>query len=265
MCVAALQAKKYDVVHLLTFYDESNKEAPLPHANVKKLRDKYTDTEFVFRAISTDRIVRRLNYHGYFRYLMRYRLLAAATCAFTSLSWHLRALVYCMDNKISHVSDGLTREMMQLPGHMDRFVQLVRSMYREMGITYENPVREWSVPADQQFLDRLIVDQHGFVFQDEEEAHKKNTTTGRYLFDQGVFPHPNIKGSRYDRSMQHDCYPFVLYNILFFWFYSNFYTYEQIESRIGSLVGDKIADFMPHLKQYQSTHDGLINRMIESV
>jgi len=169
------------------------------------------------------------------------------TPAFSSLSWHVRTLVYCLENNINKCYDGMTNEMVQLPGHMSTVLEKFRAMYRDFNITYENPVRDWAVPKDQEFLDRIIVDQHGFLFPSEEKD--KVTTTGQYLYEQGIFPHPNVKGSDFDKQMQHDCYQFVLYNILTYWYYLNFMSYEAFSRKVAIFVESKIDNIKEVIKK----------------
>lgn len=233
MCVAALKAKEFSEVHLLTFYDRSTKDEPLPKDNADKLRQNFPDVQFRHFSINTDPLIRRISYQKYISSLLRFRLLNAATPAFSSLSWHLSTLYHCLDYKIFYVFDGMTREMIHLPGHMHEVLQVYKKTYQSFGMTYSSPVYSWEVPEDQEFIDRIVVDQHGFFFPSEDQPHK---TTGQYLYEIGLFPHPNVKGSEYDRQMQHDCYPFVLYNILFFWFLLNFSSYEKICQRMADFV-----------------------------
>jgi hypothetical protein len=167
------------------------------------------------------------------------------TPAFSTLSWHCRTIAYCLQHQIFNVYDGMTNEMIQLPGHMSTVIGHLQSFYKRFSITFESPVRDWSVPEDQDVLDRVIVDQHGFLFPSEESATVK--TTGEYLYQKGIFPHPNIKGSRLDRQMQHDCYPFVLYNILTYWLFLHFMNYESFSQEVGDFVSKKLERIYPLL------------------
>ncbi|PIR18347.1 MAG: hypothetical protein COV48_07615, partial [Elusimicrobia bacterium CG11_big_fil_rev_8_21_14_0_20_64_6] len=159
-------------------------------------------------------------------------------------------------NGIKHVYDGLTRELMHFPGHMGLVLTRFQSMYRRFGIVYENPVRDWEVPLDVQFLDRLVVDQHGYRLPEEDAEARKNRTTGRYLYEKGIFPHPDVKGSAFDREMQHDCYPFVLYNIMAFWVLLNWRDYDHLCSRMARLIGDKIEMISPLIEEHLSEGGG---------
>lgn len=239
-CVAALLAPHVRKAHLLTFYELATRHSPRPDSNCERLRQKFPQTEFVSRVFSTDSIVRFLSYSEYLRTFRNFGYLALATCGFSSLSWHIRTILYCREHGVTYVADGLTRELMHFPGHMDEGVEQFRLLYESFGIRYVNPVRDWPVPDDQQFIDRVIVNGHesDYVLGDESKVRQ---TTGAYLYQLGIMPSPNMKGSRADFLMQHDCYPFVLYNILTFWYYLGSIPYEDFCLRISLLQADRIA------------------------
>lgn len=237
-CAAALCAEKYERVHLLTFTEFATKKSPIPRENTERLRKKFGNEKFVHKIIPTDRLVRKLSYNRYFRYLRNHGMFLIATPGFSSLSWHLRALIYCKTQGISAVHDGMTRELMHLPGHMSVFRKLLHELYRDYGIEFSSPVLDWEVPPSQQFVDRLIVDRHGFTLQKSEQKR----TTGEYLYELGIFPHPNVKGSLFDHYMQHDCYPFVVFNIFVFWFYFVIHSEAEYAERIQRLFSEKIRD-----------------------
>ena len=250
-CAAALLAERFKRIHLLTFYELGTRGAPVPRENAEKLRQKFPQTEFLHRLISVDRLVCKISYDRYFRYLRRYGYFMLSTCRFSSLSWHARTIVYCLQNEIAYAADGLTRELMHFPGHMDEVVEAFRGLYREFGVEYANPVREWDVPPDQRFLDRLIVDPHGFSMRLEEPGRAAKTT-GRYLYEIGLMPSPNVKGSALDHSMQHACYPFILFHIFAFWYYLTRHDIQEYESRMAALFREKIADMCCLLGEYRA-------------
>lgn len=101
---------------------------------------------------------------------------------------------------------------------------------------FSSPVIDWEVPDDQRFIEKLIVDRHGFTIQ----KNTKKKTTGQWLYDKNILPHPNIKGSAYDRLSQHDCYPFVVYNILVFWVFSGLIGYDKFKVGLSVFMSEKI-------------------------
>lgn len=238
-CAAALCAETFDEVHLLTFYERATQDSPVPKQNVERLRAKYGAAKFVHRLVCTDTLVRRLSYEKYAANFFRHGFFLLATPGFSSLSWHLRMIQYCLDHKITHVRDGMTQELLHLPGHMPEIRELFKRLYRDFGIDFDSPVITWEVPPDQRLTDRLIVDRHGFSLSPEIQTRAR--TTGTWLFEHGVLPITNVKGSLFDQRMQHDCYPFVVYNILIFWLLIPLFGWDGFKRRLRALFEAKIA------------------------
>jgi hypothetical protein len=237
-CAAALCAEKFDQVHLLTVYERSTATSPIPLENLDRLRKHFGAERFILHVISTDRLVRELSYRDYFSMLLKHGLFMLSTPGFSSLSWHLRTLHFCLENGIEQVFDGMTKELLHLPGHSPAFRELITKMYASYGIEFSSPVMDWPVPPDQRMLDRLIVDRHGFVAS--QEAMPQERTTGKYLHELGIFPHPNVKGSLFDHRMQHDCYPFVVFNMFVFWYYLSRRSLEDYTHSVKSLFMDRV-------------------------
>lgn len=249
-CVAALMAKKFAAIHLLTFYQDRKQYSTKITDNIHSLENKFIKTKFIHKIISTMKLVKYLSYNSYFKYLSRHKLLILSTPGFTTLSWHINVIVYCLKNNIQFVADGLTRELMHFPGHMDGVIKLFKKLYDDFGIQYVNPVRDWRTPPDQQFIDRLIVDHHGYFHPSDNSKDIMKGTTGQYLYQNGIMPNPNVKGSPLDHKMQYGCYPFVLYNIMVFWIYLNFSSYGQLCRKMESLFKDKVNDARILLNEY---------------
>ena len=237
-CAAALCAEKHSRVHLITMYERATKHSPLPIENIQRLKNKYGSEKFLHRKISTDRLVKKISYENYFQRFWQFGFFLLSTPGFSSLSWHLRAIQYCRENQINHVYDGMTRELLHFPGHMPQVRELFKNLYASFGIAFSSPVIDWEVPPDQRLVDRLIVDRHGFVAS--PEAQPQVRTTGLWLFEQGIFPHPNVKGSLFDHRMQHDCYPFVVYNIFAFWLMPAFMSWEKFENKMQNFFSKKV-------------------------
>ena len=240
-CVAALSAQDFQEIHLLTFFELGTKNSPIPVENVSRLREKFPAVKFVHKVISTDLLVKKISYDRYWRNLLRHHFFVLATPGFSTLSWHVTALQYCLKEGISVVRDGQTRELMHFPGHMDCIIALFRDLYAKYDVLYENPVRQWAIPLDQQVIDRLIVGRHGFFPSSSGGFENPQKTTGEYLFSLGIFPHKNVKGSAFDKNMQHDCYPFILYNIFAFWYFLPFRSMKKFEQRMEHIFREKIA------------------------
>lgn len=130
---------------------------------------------------------------------------------------------------------------MHFPGHMTSVILGFKKLYESHNINYENPVREWDTPPDRQFIDQVIINRHAeYSLTDAFVQNRK--TTGKYLFSLGILPSENVKGTKLDFNMQHDCYPYVLYNILVFFWYLPWMHYSLFEMRILEIMQDAIKE-----------------------
>lgn len=224
LCSAALLAEKFSEIHLITYHEKATEDSPVPTENVERLRKHYPQVNFQHHVVSTDKLVQAIGYESFFRNIFRFGFYNLSTPGISSLSWHLSSIIFCKSRNIKYVFDGMTKELMHLPGHHPDIRRLFTELYAEQGISFSSPVIDWKVPPDQRYVDRLIVDPHGFVKSDDLVTDK---TTGSYLYEKGILPHPNVKGSLFDQRMQHDCYPFVLFNIFVFWWAHFLYGEEK--------------------------------------
>ncbi|MBN8541835.1 MAG: hypothetical protein J0L82_15700 [Deltaproteobacteria bacterium] len=247
-CAAAIVADQVDRLYLLTFVETSTLKSPLPHENVRRLRLAFPSVEILHFVVSTDRLVRWLSYgdsiSSYLRRLFREHVFNLVTPGFSSLSWHLAALrfsallVQAGKEEVVGVYDGMTQELTHLPGHMPVVRRQIELIYSEAGFSFSSPVYDFPVPPDQKFVDRLVVDRHGFAVS--SEVLPGSRTTGKYLYERGILPHPNVKGSMFDVQMQHDCYPFIVYNMLIFWLLMPLRSWSQIESDLSKVMARRI-------------------------
>jgi len=262
-CAAAVLAERFETIHLLTFYEHATRHSPVPTKNVQLLRKYFAGVTFTHTVLSVDALVRYFWYERFAQTLRFHGFLSLSTPGYSSLSWHVRTIHFCLENGITHVADGLTRELMHFPGHVDEVVNMLRVLYQRYGISYENPVRDWQTPPDHQFIDQVLINRHTseFVLGDTSSAQRK--TTGQYLFDIGIFPHPNLKGTATDFSMQHDCYPFALYNLLAFWGHLTREPYPVFTKKISNLMAFKIEAAHALLDSYRSENTTALSAMVK--
>ncbi|MEQ1723946.1 MAG: hypothetical protein ABL930_12280, partial [Pseudobdellovibrio sp.] len=184
-------------------------------------------------------IVKKLSYENYFKNILKFGFYNLATPGLSSLSWHVRTILYCKEKGINTVYDGMTAELLHLPGHMPEIRELFKSLYKKYDIEFSSLVIDWEVPPDQRFVDKLILDRHGF----HGTNAKPLRTTGQWLYENDLLPHPNIKGSEFDRLMQHDCYPFVIYNMIVFWLFEPLIGFAKYKLSLKKFIQAKI-DFI---------------------
>lgn len=255
-CVSALMAERFRELHLLTFTRHGISYAEHSQKAAQALRQKFPGTRFVHKIISTNRLFEYTAYHDYLRSLLRYGYYMLSSCTFCSLSWHARMAAYCLDNDIMHAADGITRELLHYGGHMDANLKAAREFYARLGIEYENPVRNWDIPPSTQFINKITQDYDTPQMSDPD---KLGRTTGRYLYEHGLMPSPDIKGSRLDQAMQIRCFDFFLYNMMVFWLQLSRKDYGTFEKDMHELYRDKLSQFEELLNEYKK--DGPGSRM----
>ena len=132
-------------------------------------------------------------------------------------------------------------------------IKMLREMYAGLGIEYSNPVFEFEGPQDVEFGDRFHLERLPGLAADRnaEFLERKKKTTGHRLFEPGVMPSDNVKGSELDRSMQARCFQFILFNIWLHWYYLPFADKQRYVRESDAFFGEKIARFSELLAGYR--------------
>ncbi len=237
-CAAAyLACEEFNEIYLLTFFEKSTEKSPLPIGNFKKLQALFPNKKITHHSINTDLVVKKLSYHNFIKNIWHFHFYNLATPGISSLSWHFHTIQFCIDHKIQHVYDGMTAELQHLPGHMPAVRELFKDMYQKKNIYFSGPVYNWPVPRNRQFVEQVIINKHNSISDDNQ----KELTTGLFLYEKKFFTEKNIKGTQLDFEMQHDCYPFIIYNLFCFWLISPFLSWPEFEMKIVNFIENKIA------------------------
>lgn len=207
-------AKTSSEIHLLTFTEYATRLSPIPIKKVELLKEKFQKTRWLHEIFHIDESLKLLIYRHYIKKLLKWGILNLATPGMSSLAWHITTIKYCKKNNIRTVADGLTRELMHFPNHQDWFIRLLQILYRKHGIEYVNPVRDWDTPPVSTYLNKIVIDTA--LKSERLLGINSNFTTGSFLKQNGLEEYTNIKGFPEDWQSQHDCYPFVVYNLFYF-------------------------------------------------
>ncbi|MBL7197045.1 MAG: hypothetical protein ISS47_02985 [Candidatus Omnitrophica bacterium] len=241
-CAAAIMAERFEVIHLLTidrlgFYSVENTKR-----NVDLLRKTFPHTVFKHKIVNVDRLARYVSYHNFMRELFRYSFFVLSNCILCCLINHFAALLYCLENNINNVADGVTREWPYFPSHMEKVVSLFKEMYASFGIVYDTPVYDFDVLPPPRLIDKI----HPIKSIDlkEHASDAKKNTTGNYLFERGIFSSSNLKGTDADHKMQPRCFQFILHHIYIFWYFMHRYNYSDFESITLRFLQQKINAFV---------------------
>jgi len=256
-----MMAERFGRLHLLTFRRFGFHQVENSRKAAEALREKFAGTELVHRIIDIDRLFCHLAYDDYLSRIRRFGFFMLQNCTFCALANHLRTLAYCLRNGITHVADGVTRELAYLPSHMEKPIDRLKIFYEKYGITYHTPVYDFDIPREMNFFDRLALRDEATSGVVVEPGKR---TTGRYLHERGLMPAENIKGSGLDRKLQYRCFQYVLHNMVAFWAYlpGKGRDYSSYEREILRLYDDRLAFFAPLLDELASGRESAVLRRL---
>lgn len=248
---ACLMAEEFRRVRLITYDRYGLFSVTNPEINVQKLKNKFGDDKFSHQIIKVDKLSKFVFYERYLRNLIKYRFFLLSNCGLCKLAMHIRTVIFCLDNKITNVCDGANQGMHLFPSQMIDVIKETEMMYANFGINYTNPVFNFEGPQDTEFADRLHFEK--ILPTKEKDAsyyEKKKKTTGYKLFELGLMPSENVKGTELDRKMQPRCFQFVLFNIFVLWYYLYNRNYEEYREATSRFYKEKIEFFTGLLDEY---------------
>lgn len=139
---AALMCMRFRKVRLLTYRTSVMSHLENTKLNVKLLQKKFGRDKITHELIDSDKIFRMLYRGNYLQDVKKYKTyLSACLCFSCNLSWHVKTIIYDIENNIHFTCDGERYEKPPLWAElMPEVLQMVRDLYKEYSITYENPV-----------------------------------------------------------------------------------------------------------------------------
>jgi len=262
---AALDAQKFDKVHLVTYDRLGLFSVDNTQLNAQKLKDKFGHSKFDYHKIKINKLTKFVFYERYIHNLRKHGFFLLSICGLCKLAMHMRTLIFCLDNKIGNVSDGANQGMNLFPAQMVNVIEELRSMYAKFGVNYSNPVFKFEGPQNIGFADRLHLEKTLKV-QDGNRGNtpQKTNTTGCKLHKMGLIPSENVKGTDLDRKMQPRCFQFILMNIFIKWYYLHDHSYEQYAQETLRLYKEKISYLSGIINEYVEKGDrSKLYRLIE--
>ncbi len=257
---AALLTKEFNIIHLITYNRFGFHETDNTEAQAKALQKKYPNHKFIHVFINVDKLFEHISYENYFSNLKEFGLFNLSTCGLCKLSMHVRTIIYCLDNNILEVADGANQAMTMEPAQMKPVIDKLRGMYKHFNLNYFNPVFEMEGPSDPGFIEKsnlqLIQAKHDYSVPLFEEKN----TPGQKLYELGLAPAPNVKGSDYDKKRQPRCFQFILFNIFALKYFMEKYDYETYTRLTTEFYTEKINRM---IKLLENKSDQKIKKIIE--
>lgn len=238
---SALLTEQFDEIHLLTYDRFGFHSTDNTNEQFKLLAEKYVNIKFVHKILNIDKIFKHITYDDYFNNLKNFGFFNLSTCGLCKLSMHVKTVDYCLENNIKTVADGANKAMFMFPDQMKPVIDVFKSLYHEHGIEYINPVFNIDAPEEKDFLEKEDLHFLKADNKDHDEINDESSdTTGLRLYQLGLAPSPNVKGSHYDKKRQPRCFQFVLFNIFAKKYYMEGHTYEEYLNRSVSFYSSKV-------------------------
>ena len=248
---ACLMADEFRQVHLLTFRRFGMFGLDNSDTNLAKLIERWGEDKFVrprpFPKV--DKVFRHLTYERYWRNLCRHGFFNLTTCGICKLAMHVRTIGYCLQHEIRYVRDGANRTMSIFPAQMQCVLGKIRGLYQSLGIDYGNPVYDYDDSQGLSFGSRIF----GTNQERPDPLAAGMVTTGTKLYELGILPAPDVKGTEIDRAIQARCFQFVLFNVFVRWYYLQLHTYDEYAEGVERYYGEKIALCESLLNEYRKS------------
>lgn len=260
--VACQAAEAYAKVHLLTYHRLGMFKLEHSERNVAALKERY-GAENIVRPprYGVDKLFRHVSYERFLPDLLRFRGQLLTTCGLCKLAMHLRTLAYCVDNGVGTVWDGANNHMTIFPMQMAPVLERLRQVYASAGIRYENPVFDYDDDQGIDFGSFLwgLSPERGQVVESDQAR-----TTGRELYERGLLPEPDVKGTAYDKKIQGRCYQFALFNLYARWFALERYDMDEYRRRSERYYGVKLDRCQALVDEFLADRDGSrLGRLVE--
>ncbi|MCD4781346.1 MAG: 7-cyano-7-deazaguanine synthase [Candidatus Omnitrophica bacterium] len=245
---AALVSQQFSRVHLVTYRRFGFFRVKNSTFNVHKLQEKYGQEKFSHAIIDVDAITRFVFYSRYFYYWRKFGFFLLSNCGLCKLAMHMQTILYCLDNQVAHVCDGANQGMNIFPAQMKRGVEMIKDLYAEFGVMYSNPVFDFDGYKETGFVERLRLDKM-IPATDTGEEDSNSNTAGSRLYELGLMPSKDVKGSRMDHQMQGRCFQLILFNIFVKAYYLYDHSYDEYEQEMMRFYSEKVNDGMQYLKK----------------
>ena len=238
---AALVAKEFDKVHLVTCKHSGIYHLKHSATNVPKLAATFGETKFIHHFIYMDRLFKLVARERYLGSIRKHGFLMLGNCGLCKLSMHLATLLYCLEHDIHWVADGANIHMDVFPAQMAPVIAELKAMYARFGVTYFNPVFELDYPSDADWTHKLGL--HELAGVDAQDDDDDRETAGKLIHRLGLTPEENVKGTEHDRTMQARCFQLFLFNVMVHWYYLPKVGKEEYQNRTVAFYAERIAHF----------------------
>lgn len=161
---------KYNELHLLTFKTDLTTDLEKVKTNIEKLRLYFGETaKIVHKIIDTNDLLKDMVQKNYIKNIFKYHTFYVSTfCPSCRLSHHTHTIIYCLQNGIKNVADGVN----DLTG-FDLFqqewaVEKVRKLYENYEIDYFTPLLKETISSEQILKEKYNNTTSEFIFYESQ-------------------------------------------------------------------------------------------------
>lgn len=138
---AALMCTRFRKVHLLTYRTSPMYNLQKAKKSVRLLQNKFGRDKITHRFIDSDEIFKKIYNGDYLNDLMKYKgFLSTCVCAACGLSMQVSTIIFDLKHDIHFTCDGEHYEEPPVHEQIPSVLEMIRGLYKEYGISYENPV-----------------------------------------------------------------------------------------------------------------------------
>lgn len=213
LLATSIVQENYKYLHLITYERFGFFNVENSKKNVELLKNRFPDNVITHEIINFDPLFKYLSYENYLKNLFKYGFQNLSTCGICKLAMHTRTIKYCHDNNITKVADGANQGMNLFPAQMREILDEMRDLYNSFGIDYLNPVFGFAPPVEKEFVHEMNRCKLSKYKDNKTERNPENKSTEDVLFEKGLIPDPQIKGTKYDKERQSRCSQLILFNV----------------------------------------------------
>lgn len=235
-------AEQFKIIHLITYNRFGFHSTENTRLQAQMLKEKFGNDRIVHEIINVDKLFKHITYENHLRNLIDFGFFNLSTCGLCKLSMHVRTVIYCQDNNIKNVADGANQAMTMFPSQMKEVITDLKRMYEHFNINYFNPVFEMEASGMGDFIELQNLQFLNEASSDNtiSEDEFKGETPGTKLFDMGLAPSKNVKGTKYDKARQPRCFQFIPFNIFAKKYFMANKTYEEYRDGTVKFYQSKI-------------------------
>lgn len=161
---------KYNELHLLTFQTDLTTDLEKVKVNIEKLRKYFGDkAEIKHTVLNTNDLLKQMVQKNYIKNIVKYHTFYVSTfCPSCRLSHHTHTIIYCLENGIKNIADGVNKltgfDLFQQEWAVDK----VKQLYKKYQIQYHTPLLKEEVSSEQILKEKYNNTNSDFIFYESQ-------------------------------------------------------------------------------------------------